>query len=176
MNRIRNLLFAMVLIAFLVAGAWNPAFAKSSCDTSKTTICTIEMWLAYPQKKKNKEILQELKEKSIKVLRRTIQYWRPRGGHPPTNIAIGNGVSADDARWLINFALARNDNIDMLVIQRLNPPHYAAVGTSAWDEKSLIPITPEELKSLQDPALTTEQFHQLYVTLTGEANIPDTFY
>jgi hypothetical protein len=179
MKKISNILFIFTLAAFWLAGPGimaSPAVAKSSCDISKTTICTVEMWLAYPQKKKNKEIRKILKDKSIKVLRQTIQYWRPRGGHPPTNIAIGNKISAEDARWLIDFALERNDGIDMLVIQRLNPPHYAAVGTSAWDEKSLINITPEELKSLRDPSLNTEQFHKLYLKLTGEANIPEVFY
>ncbi len=179
MKKTNNLLLLLALIVFGLIGSVvmvGPAFAKKSCDTSKSTICTIEMWLAHKQKKHNKEIRQFLKDRPVKVLRRTIQYWRAKGGHPPQNIAIGNGISAEDARWLIDLAIERNDGITMLVIQRLNPPNYAAVGTSAWDEKSLINITPEDLKSLRDPSLNTEQFHQLYLKLTGEAGIPQAFY
>ncbi len=117
-----------------------------------------------------------LKDKHIKVLHHTFQFWKPRGGHPPTNIAIGHGLSAEDARWAIDFALKYNDNIDGLIFQRLNPPHYVAVATSAWDDKSEAKITPEQLQQLRDPGLTTRQFHELYVTLTGEQKISPAFY
>ncbi|MFQ5673844.1 MAG: hypothetical protein ACE5G9_12190 [Nitrospinales bacterium] len=148
----------------------------SSCDTSVITICTVEIWLAHKHKKENKQIREFLKSNSIKVLRRTIQYWKPRGGHPPTNIAIGYGLSAKDARFVINLALKYNDRIDGLIHQRLNPPNYVAIATSAWDEKSETPITQEDLKQLMDPKLTTAEFHKLYRQLTGENNIPQAFY
>ena len=79
------------------------------CKNSKTSICTIEIWLAHRQKKNNKIIRKELKDKSIKILRKTIQYWRPKGGHPPTNIAIGRGINAEDARYVIDLAIKLND-------------------------------------------------------------------
>jgi|GEM_PF-920737 len=148
----------------------------SSCDTSVITVCTVEIWLAHKQKKQNKKIRDFLKTNSIKVLRNTIQYWKPRGGHPPTNIAIGRGLSAKDAHLVMNLALKYNDRIDGLIHQRLNPPNYAAIATSAWDEKSETHITPEDLKHLMDPKLTTEEFHKLYRRLTGEENIPQAFY
>ncbi len=182
MNSVFKKLNLLILCVFLTgAGVAVPGFSqagerKSSCDTGQSTICTIELWLAHGQKKNNKEIRQTIKDRSIKVLRKTIQYWRARGGHPPTNIAIGNAISAEDARWVIDMALKLNDEVTMLVIQRLNPPNYAAIGTSAWDEKSLIPITAEQLEKLRDPGLSTEQFHKLYLELTGEANIPQAFY
>ncbi len=151
-------------------------YVPSGCDIKKNTICTMEIWLAHPHKKSNRSIRKELKGKSIKVLRHTIQYWKPRGGHPPTNIAIGRSLTAEDARWAIDFALRYNDNIDGLIFQRLNPPHYVAVATSAWDDKSETPITPEQLAQLRDPKLTTEEFHALYVKLTNEAGVAETFY
>lgn len=177
-----KLLVSLILTFFLTAGAAvspRPSQAGSeepTCDVTKSTVCTIEIWLAHGQKKNNKDIRKTLSDRPIKVLRKTIQYWRARGGHPPTNIAIGNAISAEDARWLIDLAMELNDGVTMLVIQRLNPPNYAAIGTSAWDEKSLIDITPEDLEKLRDPALSTEQFHKLYLELTGEANIPQAFY
>lgn len=150
--------------------------AQSACGNSQTTICTIEIWLAHQRSKQDKEIREFLKSKDIKVLRNTIQYWKPSGGHPPANIALGSGLSAEDARMVIGLALKYNDQIDYLIVQRLNPPHYAAIATSAWDEKSQIPIAPESLKRLMDPKLTTGEFHALYVQLTGESSLPDKFY
>ena len=83
----------------------EPGVYKPNCDTSKTTVCTIELWLAHKHKKKNREIRKFLKSKQLKVLRHTIQYWKPKGGHPPTNIAIGSMVSARDARLMIDIAI-----------------------------------------------------------------------
>ncbi|CCQ90980.1 exported hypothetical protein [Nitrospina gracilis 3/211] len=150
--------------------------APKNCPIDKTTICTMEIWLEFKHKKNKKQLWQVLKDKHIKVLGHTIQFWRPRGGHPPTNIAIGGGLSAEDARWAIEFALKYNDNIDGLIFQRLNPPHYVAVATSAWDAKSETKITPEQLEQLRDPKLTTPEFHALYVKLTGEKEKGMPFY
>ena len=149
---------------------------KPSCDISKTTICTIEIWLANKHKKKKREIKKYLKSKSLKFLGHTVQYWRPKGGHPPTNIAIGSAVSAEDARLVIDFALKYNDRVDLLVLRPLNPPNYVAIATSAWDEMSQIPITQEDLARLRNPKLTTEEFHSLYYELTNEANVQNKFY
>ena len=149
---------------------------KPPCDTSKITICTIEIWLAHKHKKQKKELRGFLKSKSIKVLTHTIQFWRPKGGHPPTNIAIGSAVSAEDARMAIDFALKYNDRVDLLVLRPLNPPNYVAIATSAWDELSQIPIKPEDLERLRDPKLTTEEFHSLYYELTNEGNVQNKFY
>jgi len=150
--------------------------SKPTCDTSRTTVCTVEIWLGHKQKKKNKEIRDFLKSHSIKVLRHTIQYWKPRGGHPPTNIALGGHLSAEDARLVMDLALKYNDKIEYLILQRLNPPNYAAIATSAWDDASQTAISPEDLERLRDPKLTTEEFHALYVNLTGEKTLPPKFY
>jgi hypothetical protein len=141
---------------------------KPSCDTSVTTICTIELWLAHKQKKNNRAIRGFLKSKHLKVLRHTIQYWKPKGGHPPTNIAIGSEVSAEDARMAIDIAIKYNDQVDTLILRPLNPPNYVAIATSAWDELSEVRVTPKDLEQLRDPKLTTEEFHALYAKLTNE--------
>ena len=161
-----------------------PAFAESgvykpNCDTNKTTVCTIELWLAHKHKKKNREIRKFLKSKHLKVLRHTIQYWKPKGGHPPTNIAIGSMVSARDARLMIDIAIKYNDKIDRLILRPLNPPNYVAIATSAWDEQSEVLINPEDLEKLRDPKLNTQQFQALYAELTNEvenAKKRDAFY
>lgn len=105
-----------------------------------------------------------------------MQYWKPRGGHPPTNIAIGSGLTAEDARMVIDLALEYNDEINGLIHQRLNPPNYVAIATSAWDDNSETPITPDQLAALRDTKLTTEEFHRLYRELTKEAGVEQKFY
>ena len=161
-------LFLMSFPAFLSPVYGESGGYKPSCDTSKTTVCTIEMWLAHKHKKNNREIRKFLKSKSLKVLRHTIQYWKSKGGHPPTNIAIGSLVSAKDARLMIDIAIQYNDNIDGVVLRPLNPPNYVAIATSAWDEQSEISITPNDLEKLRNPKLTTEEFQALYAELTNE--------
>ena len=166
-----------LLAVFLLAGvSLSPVAAAASCDTSITTICTIEMWLSYKQKKKKKELRNYLKSKSIKVLRHTVQYWKPKGGHPPTNIAIGRGLTAEDARLVIDLALKYNDKINGLIFQSLNPPNYVAIATSAWDDNSETIITPDQLAALREPKLTTEEFHSLYRELTKEEGAVQKFY
>ena len=147
-----------------------------SCKRDKTSICTIEIWLKHKQKKNNKDIRKELKDKSIKVLRKTIQYWKPKGGHPPTNIAIGSGISSEDARYAIELAIRLNDKVESLIHQRLNPPNYVAIATSAWDKKSETEISQEDLNKLRNPNLKSKEFHELYRKLTGEANVAPAFY
>ena len=169
----KKLVFFAVLFLMSFSVALSPVYAESSgykpsCDTRKITVCTIEMWLAHKHKKNNREIRKFLKSKSLKVLRHTIQYWKPKGGHPPTNIAIGSMVSAKDARLMIDIAIQYNDKIDGLILRPLNPPNYVAIATSAWDEQSEILITPEDLERLRNPKLTTEEFQTLYAELTNE--------
>lgn len=173
---------AGLALAVLWAGAaWAGDAAQgypvpSGCKIEQTTVCTIEIWLEFKHKKDDRAIRKMLKEKSLKVIRNTIQYWPPKGGHPPTNIAIGRALSAEDARWVIDLALKLNDNVNGLIFERLNPPYYVAIGTSAWDENSEKKITPEELEQLRDPKLTTEEFHALYIKITGEMGVADKFY
>jgi hypothetical protein len=158
-------LLVVMGVLFLLA----PVSSLAACDTSKNTICTIEIWLGYPHKKNKRDIKGVLKGNSLKVLRHTVQYWKPKGGHPPTNIAIGRAISARDAQWAIEFALKYNDNINGLIHQKINPPNYVAIATSAWDDNSETPITKDDLSALRNPKLTTEEFHLLYLKLTQEA-------
>ena len=160
------LLLSFALISLPVFG--ESGVYKPNCDTNKTTVCTIELWLAHKHKKNNREIRKFLKSKELKVLRHTIQYWKPKGGHPPTNIAIGSMVSARDARLMIEIALKYNDKIDRLILRPLNPPNYVAIATSAWDEQSEVLITSGDLEKLRDPGLSTQQFQALYAELTNE--------
>lgn len=167
---------SFLVVFFFAVASLSPAWVAEASSRDASTIRTIEVWLAHKQKKRKKELLEFLKSKSIKVLRHTVQYWKPKGGHPPTNIALGGGLSAGDARMAIELALNYNDDITGLIHQRLNPRNYVAIATSAWDDNSETPITSDQLAALRDPKLSTEEFHRLYLKLTGEAGIAREFY
>ncbi|HTN42818.1 MAG TPA: hypothetical protein VMN77_03380 [Nitrospiria bacterium] len=91
-----------------------------------------------------------------------------RLGNPPENIAIGKDVPADVARLAIRLAVEYNRDIKYLLPEYRFFPDQIVIGSSAYDEKSQIPIRPEDLEKLSDPALTTREFHELYRHLTGE--------
>ncbi|MEW6682286.1 MAG: hypothetical protein AB1451_05085 [Nitrospirota bacterium] len=98
-----------------------------------------------------------------------------RLGHPPKNIAIGRDVPAPVAQLAIRLAVAYNGGVEFLLPQYRFFPSHVAIGTSAFDEASQIPISPEGLEQLRDPTLTTEAFHELYRRLTGEAQRRPTY-
>jgi len=93
-------------------------------------------------------------------------------GNPPENIAIGPNISADIARLAIRLALTYNRGIKLLLPEERLRTDYIAIGTSIFDESFQRPITPEQLKQLSDPSLSTDQFHALYRKITGEDKRP----
>ncbi|MBI3811375.1 MAG: hypothetical protein HY283_04110 [Nitrospirae bacterium] len=124
----------------------------------------VEIFLA-PDRRNDLEAIKKAFE-AVSVTRVRIQFFRL--GNPPTNIAIGNNVPAAVARLAIRLAVAYNRDIKSILPQFRFFPDHIAIGTSAFDEKSEIPIRPDDLARLSDPALTTAQFHELYRHLTGE--------
>lgn len=91
-----------------------------------------------------------------------------RLGHPPKNIAIGRDVPTPVAQLAIRLAVAYNGGVEFLLPEYRFFPSHVAIGTSAFDEASQIPVSPEGLAQLRDPSLTTEAFHEVYRRLTGE--------
>jgi hypothetical protein len=81
---------------------------------------------------------------------------------PPTNIGIGKCVSAEEARRAIREAIRYNRGIDRLIIQDIMPHHWVKIGATDVAELAWIPIDPNALTELTDPALSTEQFQALY--------------
>ena len=124
----------------------------------------VELFLSPEHKGDIEKIKKELEAVFITRLRTQVF----RLGNPPENIAIGRNVSADVARLAIRLAITYNRGIKYLLPEYRFFPNHIAIGTSAFDEASQIPIQPADLERLSDPALTTEQFHELYRHLTGE--------
>jgi len=124
----------------------------------------VELFLAKERKGDLDKITKEFEEAGITRVRH--QFFRK--GNPPENIAIGKNVPADVARLAIRLAVTYNRDIKFLLPEYRFFPDHIVIGSSAYDEKSQIPIRPEDLKRLSDPALTTAQYHDLYRQLTGE--------
>jgi len=124
----------------------------------------VEIFLAKERKPELEALRKEFA--ALSVTRVKVQFFRL--GHPPQNLAVGPETPADVARLAIRMAKTYNDGVKYILAQYRFFPNHIAIGTSAFDEASQIPITPENVERLADPALTTEQFHALYQQLTGE--------
>jgi hypothetical protein len=95
-----------------------------------------------------------------------------KAGRPPTNIGLGPKVTAERARAAIRMAKHYNRGITILLPERLFPDHYVTIASSSFDDTVEYPIGKEALKELENPLLTTEQFHALYRRLTPMDQLP----
>ncbi|MEK9140655.1 MAG: hypothetical protein AAB308_06355 [Nitrospirota bacterium] len=89
-----------------------------------------------------------------------------RLGHPPMNLGLGPGVTAERARAAIRMAKKYNGGVTILLPERLFPDHYVTIASSSFDDTVEYPIGEEALTELENPSLTTEQFHEQYRRLT----------
>jgi hypothetical protein len=81
---------------------------------------------------------------------------------PPANIGIGKCVPADQARRAIESAIRYYGKLDLLIRQDILPHHWVKIGSTDTAEMAWLPVLPEDLTRLIDPALSTDQFHELY--------------
>ena len=132
--------------------------------TKESVLVLVEIFLSRDHKDDADKIKKEFESVAITKVRTKIFSL----GYPPENIAIGRNVSADVARLAIRLAITYNRGIKLLLPEERLAPDYLAFGTSIFDESFQRPISPEQLKQLSDPSLTTEQFHVLYRHITGE--------
>jgi hypothetical protein len=88
-------------------------------------------------------------------------------GQPPQNIGLGRDVPADQAREAIRLALKYNLGVAILLPERLFPPRFVTIASSNFDDTVEYPIDQAALARLQNPNLSTEEFHRLYRELTS---------
>jgi len=124
----------------------------------------VEIFLSQEHKKDIDPIKSEFKKFSITKVRP--QFFQL--GNPPENIAIGRNVPVSVAQSTIQLALTYNRGIKFIIAEKRVAADYLAIGTSMFDEKYQIRISPDDLKNLSDPSLTSSQFHELYRHLTGD--------
>jgi hypothetical protein len=140
-----------------------PAFQEAENQEANGKIL-VELFLAKERKGDLDTITKEFEKVGITRIRP--QFFRK--GNPPENIAIGKNISANVARLAIRLAITYNRDIKFLLPEYRFFPDHIVIGSSAFDEKSQIPIRPEDLDRLSDTSLSTPQFHDLYRHLTGE--------
>lgn len=95
--------------------------------------------------------------------------------NPPTNLGIGRCVEAEIGRRAIEAALIYNRGVDRLIRQDVLPLSWVMIGTTRLAELTWIPIGPQDLARLRDPALTTEAFQALYRELATLRERPRPF-
>jgi len=135
---------------------------SESREEANPTSILVEVWLS-PENRKDADAIKQ-KFQAVSITNVRFQFFR--AGRPPVNIAIGRDVPSSIARLSFDLAIRYNRGIHYLIPDVLLPANYIAIGTSAFDETRQIPITQENFKELSDPGLATEQFHQLYHTLS----------
>jgi hypothetical protein len=176
---ITRFVFLWILIVYpfsypgVSSGFTGPAIQTQAIeDQEENRKILIELFLAPDQKQNIENIKSKLN--SISIRRINIQFFRL--GHPPQNIAIGSNVPASVARLAIQLAALHNRGIKYLLAEYRFPPDYIAIGTSAFDEASQIPVLPEDIDRLANPELSTSEFHALYRKLTKEEKGPTVDY
>jgi hypothetical protein len=122
----------------------------------------VEIVLANEHRRHVEEIKKEFTETGLTNLH--VQFMKV--GKPPTNIGLGPSVTAERARAAIRMAKKYNRDVTILLPERLFPDHYVAIASSGFDDTVEYPVSAEQLTELENPELTTEQFHALYRQLT----------
>lgn len=128
----------------------------------------VEVVLADEHRKHVHEIKQDFAEAGLTNVH--VQFMK--GGRPPTNIGVGPQVTAERARAAIRMAKRYNRGVTILLPERLFPDHYVTIASSSFDDTVEYPVNEEAMNELENPLLTTEQFHALYRRLTPANQLP----
>lgn len=135
----------------------GPAAAEESLRTGR-----VEVVLAGEYRKALDAIKQEFVDAGLPNVH--VQFMKQ--GQPPPNIGLGGQVTAERGRAAIGLAKKYNRGVTILLPAHLFPAHYVTIASSSFDDTVEYVIQDEELSQLEDPSLTTEQFHELYNRLT----------
>lgn len=136
--------------------------------TAVPPVSRVEVVLANQFKSQTAALSEEFAQAGLT----NVHFQFARLGQPPQNIGLGRDVPADKAREVIRLALKYNLGVGILLHERLFPPRFVTIASSNYDDTVESKIDQAALEQLQNPALTTEEFHQLYRTLTA---VPSAF-
>jgi hypothetical protein len=134
-----------------------PAAEQESASAGR-----VEVVLANEYRKQVTEIRRDFSEAGLTNVH--IQFIK--AGRPPANIGLGPRVTVERAQAAIRMARKYNGGIAILLPERLFPDHYVTIASSGFDDTVEYSVGEEALKELENPALTTEQFHEVYRRLT----------
>ncbi|MDO9119084.1 MAG: hypothetical protein Q7U39_14085 [Nitrospira sp.] len=156
------------------------AFAMAVCTGTMVTsaviaegpavssVSRVEVVLADQYRSQTATLTEEFTQAGLT----NVHFQFARLGQPPQNIGLGRDVPADKAREAIRLALKYNLGVGILLPERLFPPRFVTIASSNYDDTVESRIDQAALAQLQNPALTTEEFHALYRTLTTMKESP----
>jgi len=143
----------------------QPAPAADPCATEEPgKPATVEFVLSTKYKARAEEVTRALNGAGEPVTVR-IKFFPFLD--PPANIGIGRCVSAVVGRAAIRAATAYGTGVTRLIRQDILPHRWVKVGSTDTAELAWIAVSPDDLKRLADPALTTEAFQTLYRRLAA---------
>jgi hypothetical protein len=151
-----------VVLSALVLGLTGVSGTDAD-DESIPKVSRIEVVLASPYKSR----IAEIRDEFVQAGMTNVHFQFVKRGQPPQNIGMGREVPADKAREVIRLAVKYNLGVGILLPERLFPPRFVTIASSNYDDTVEYPISQATLAQLQDPALSTEEFHRLYHDLTS---------
>lgn len=160
-NNRRPALSALVLSS-LFCLASLPWCGTGLAEEAAVSSGRVEVVLASDYRKDRDAIKQEFVDAGLANVH--LQFMKQ--GQPPPNIGLGAQVTAERARTALRLAKKYNRGVTILLPAHLFPAHYVTIASSSFDDTVEYVIQDEELSQLEDPSLTTEQFHELYNRLT----------
>lgn len=145
-----------------------PVGSAIAAEQEPASAGRVEVVLANEHRKNVNEIKQDFVEAGLTNVH--VQFLK--AGRAPMNIGLGPKVTVERAQAAIRMAEKYNGGITLLLPERLFPDHYVTIASSGFDDTVEYPIGEEALKELENPLLTTEQFHALYRRLTPADQLP----
>jgi hypothetical protein len=159
----RDGLRSLAAVLFTMMFGLTAASVMGANEQSIPMVSRIEVVLGSTYKSR----IGEIKEEFVHAGMTNVHVQFVKRGQPPQNIGLGREVPADKARDAIRLALKYNLGVGILLPERLFPPRFVTIASSNYDDTVEYPIGHAALAQLQDPALTTEEFHHLYHNLTS---------
>lgn len=157
---------AGAVLAVLAAG--TPVSILPAAEQDPTpAVSRVEVVLAHQYR----DQLAALKEEFAAAGLTNVHFQFMKRGQPPQNVGVGRDVPADKARQAIRLAVKYNLSVGILLPQRLFPPRFVTIASSNYDDTVEYPIDRDALAQLQQPDLTTEEFHRLYRKFTSYPKI-----
>lgn len=136
--------------------------------TAVSSVSRVEVVLADQYRSRTATLTEEFTQAGLT----NVHFQFAKLGQPPQNIGLGRDVPADKAREAIRLALKYNLGVGILLPERLFPPRFVTIASSNYDDTVESKIDKAALAQLQNPALSTDEFHQLYRTLTVPKESP----
>jgi hypothetical protein len=155
-----------LLSAVIASGRPAPILADEGVPIQ--TVSRVEVVLADEYRGQ----VAALKEEFTQAGMPNVHFQFAKRGQPPQNIGLGRDVPADKAREAIRLAIKYNRGISILLPERLFPPRFITIASSNYDDTVEYPIDRAALTKLQNPDLTTEEFHRLYREFTSVTLVP----